>query len=349
MESEIMRLEPAGNPIDEKAGEVLAQLEAVRRSYPIVGDNHLMDAEDFHLITSDHGQDVVRIPIPGGTRIEVAEGKGIWNAYRWVQSSISDETIWNGDGIYTISCSVRASFPETPTATGRLSFDVRETGSSSVTQVAQLRGEFGDTDGKWVRVVTTIDLRGVTNYNRSLLNIQGAETPILSQGAVIEARDFKIERGPDTDRFLPQAHTHTLEEVGLHTDTRAGSRVFVGDTMVYGDTGTLEIDRDAIKSGRILLSRQGPLVHVHFDQVVFNNAPGSVHLSRLPISYRPMGDTRFPLYTIGALSSAGSANIPSSGYFNVYGTDVDTALSGQVTYRTRHTWPLSLHAPTVTS
>ena len=132
------------------------------------------------------------------------------------------------------------------------------------------------------------------------------------------------------------------ERVDIRTDTTAGTQVFAGDTMVYGDTGLREIDKENVKSGRICLSRYGSLVNIHFDNVILNDAPGTAHLSRLAVPYRPDNDVRFSLYATGAASSSSSANISSGGYFNVYGLPEDTSVSGQATYTTSRYWPSSL-------
>lgn len=175
-------------------------------------------------------------------------------------------------------------------------------------------------------------------------------------------REAKLERGPVATPWTPSpedsvqsllegnplssllsplpAHdpAHTLR-----VDNSVGTRVFVGDVMIYGDTGWRDISADMSdrESGRLIIRRIGTQVFVVADALQLTST-GSVALPRLKISFYPVSRVRGTWNeSLSGSTAQGSYNISDTGYFNVYGVGTG-AIEINETYLTDRSWPTAL-------
>lgn len=129
----------------------------------------------------------------------------------------------------------------------------------------------------------------------------------------------------------------------IRQDTSVGTRVFVEDTMIYGDTGWRDISAEVSdrESGRLLIRRIGNQVFLVTDALKLTST-GSVTLPRLNGSFYPISRIRGPWNeSLSSDTAKGSYNISRTGYFNVYSVG-----SGEIeinaTFLTDNSWPSSL-------
>lgn len=135
---------------------------------------------------------------------------------------------------------------------------------------------------------------------------------------------------------------------GIRVDTTVGTRVFVGTTMIYGDTGWASYTVDDMTAGQILMRRVNHTVFVQMEGCVFSNATGTLTLPRISvIGMRPSHRVR-GAWVIGTNGGVGGTiNIASGGYFNVYGASPDTEVYASFSYPSQPGWPDSLVGPPV--
>ena len=177
-------------------------------------------------------------------------------------------------------------------------------------------------------------------------------------------REAKLERGPVATPWTPSPEdsVQSLLEgnslpspfpgpdpaLSLRVDNSVGTRVLVGDTMVYGDTGWRLLDnRDESQSGEIYIRR---VVNTCFIRVSKYLDPGNYakHIATIPPGFRPAGQ----FYGLIVDPNAGSINSIIGSYSTgalSWSRNVDsgyerpgTPQSGEITYSTTNSWPTSL-------
>lgn len=172
-------------------------------------------------------------------------------------------------------------------------------------------------------------------------------------------REAKLERGPVATPWTPSPEdsVQSLLEgdplssllspfpnpdpaLALRVDNSVGTRVFVGDTMIYGDTGWRDISDEVSdrESGRLLIRRIGDIVFLVADGLKVAST-GSVSMPRLSYSFCPVSRVRGTWNeSLSGSTAQGSYNISSSGYFNVYSVGTG-AIEINETYLTDRSWP----------
>lgn len=138
----------------------------------------------------------------------------------------------------------------------------------------------------------------------------------------------------------------TWRRMDPHVDTTVGTRVFVGDVMIYGDTGWRNIGATRMNgweasAGSVYVRRLGDTVHVQISALTASAATDRTVLT-LPLGFRP---TRG--FAPGAAEYYGTefvlARVTTSGALQVNHTTVpDGARNGYITYATAQDWPTAL-------
>lgn len=145
----------------------------------------------------------------------------------------------------------------------------------------------------------------------------------------------------------------------LRVDTTVGTRVFMGDIMIYGDTGWRVLPHHSDNSGltgqgQILMRRQGNLTTVHFDSVEVTEGSGAalvLHTRQITSGFRPANNIGTILTVSASVSSYDYADLRfnTSLWFlsrrksGVYSTDrTDMFLNGEVSWTTNAPWPTTL-------
>lgn len=167
----------------------------------IGGRNLYRDSLGFRLGGTDMKIRVTESQIPGGSRIEVAEG-GSWNAYKFVEKQITDPEFFNRPGAhYTLSYDIRTGpLPEGYKVRAR--FDTRSPAFPIYTQDYETTGDTGE---KWVRLRSTMVMPQRDPQAQSLLNLgsEGGPTGVPAEGIWVEIRNFKLERGNKATDWTP--------------------------------------------------------------------------------------------------------------------------------------------------
>ena len=179
------------------------------------------------------------------------------------------------------------------------------------------------------------------------------------KAVTVAYRELKLERGPVATPWTPSPEdsVQSLSEgnslpspfpahnpaLALRVDNSVGTRVFMGDVMIYGDTGWRDISADISdrESGRLLIRRIGEQVFVAADALKLTST-GSVTIPRLRVNFYPISRVRGTWNeSLSGSTAQGSYNISNTGYFNIYGVG-----SGPIeineTYLTDRVWPTAL-------
>ena len=179
------------------------------------------------------------------------------------------------------------------------------------------------------------------------------------KAVTVAYRELKVERGPVATPWTPSPEdsVQSLSEgnslpspfpahnpaLALRVDNSVGTRVFMGDVMIYGDTGWRDISADISdrESGRLLIRRIGEQVFVVADALKLTST-GSVTIPRLRVNFYPISRVRGTWNeSLSGSTAQGSYNISNTGYFNIYGVG-----SGPIeineTYLTDRVWPTAL-------
>lgn len=181
-------------------------------------------------------------------------------------------------------------------------------------------------------------------------------------GDTIVAGNVRGPRGPQGIQGPPG----TLELIGgdnpaITVDTSVGTRVFVGDTMIYGDTGWRELSLpERFISGRVLIKRENINVTLRFDEVEITGLEDisvSDYLTPsgyIPIGFRPLkyGD-RPAAFFVGAYAQyRGYITIAQHSRILYLASTADENLgtgtarvSGELSWTTNPVWPDTLQEP----
>ena len=175
-------------------------------------------------------------------------------------------------------------------------------------------------------------------------------------------REAKLERGPVATPWTPSpedsvqsllegnplsplpAHDPALT---LRVDNSVGTRVFVGDVMIHGDTGWRDVTsllRNGWTADTFLMRRVGDLVEVRVSNLNGTNATDFFFFTP-PEGFMPgAGSIRFSASSNDYSISAERVNIGTSGAFSqVWRTDVThTSAALFANYLTSNAWPTAL-------
>lgn len=154
----------------------------------------------------------------------------------------------------------------------------------------------------------------------------------------------------------PNTQTH---EQPIRVDTSVGTRVYVGDTMIYGDTGWRELPLpERFISGRVLIRRKNDVVNIRFEGVEITEVHPDNHpqeyitaVGYIPIGFRPQryndrhsavvnGSYASHSTTMGVGQQSRLMLFHRIGSLNI---GIGTArASGELSFTTNSTWPTSL-------
>lgn len=136
----------------------------------------------------------------------------------------------------------------------------------------------------------------------------------------------------------PEVQDHIKELVtgstdGITVDTSVGTRVFVGDVMVFYDSGWRDVTAEAsatILSGRILIKRTTTEVYIVVDNVIIDGS-GTNTLFRLPVGFRPAYRAQGYWNEDINRSNLGDYMLNTSGYVVFYNIPNDTTTPTRIT------------------
>ena len=166
-------------------------------------------------------------------------------------------------------------------------------------------------------------------------------------GDTIVAGNVRGPRGP----IGPQGPMGTLELIGgdnpaITVDTSVGTRVFVGDTMIHGDTGRRDIrativDPETIAAGgRAWIQRTHNTVRVSLYDLSFSTSGTVRILMTLPSGFRPIDREGYSL-SVSRQQNV-EAVIFSTGLF-VYGApNLGGRVNATIAWGTADPWPTAL-------
>ena len=178
----------AGNSADDAYQKALdAQTDLA--NLQIGGRNLMRDSRSQNLDLSDQPAATIRTP----GRIEVVQDTG-WNAYAdWLPLLPADVAVSPGD-VFTLSVEVKAY----TTTRFALRVDIRQP------LVSSPYTHFGDTNGEWVKVATSITIPEDVTLERGLFSFrQYSGVGEGEAGAWIEYRNWKLERGTKATDWTP--------------------------------------------------------------------------------------------------------------------------------------------------
>ena len=189
------------------------------------------------------------------------------------------------------------------------------------------------------------------------------------QETTVAYRELKVERGHAATPWTPSPEdsVQSLSEgnslpspfpgpdpaLSLRVDNSVGTRVFMGDVMIYGDTGLRRAPTEpaSVTDGEILLIRQGNTVTAILTGVTMTEGKGFAHLFQIPPGFRGEAGGRG---ATGFVRRAGNATVAErivifSHYVTWVGTGMasggdrpPTGLTGSFSWRTSDPWPSSL-------
>jgi hypothetical protein len=123
-----------------------------------------------------------------------------------------------------------------------------------------------------------------------------------------------------------------VQDLGITVDNSVGTRVFVGDTMIYGRTGTRIVPLDGDRSGNVRISREGSLVSVSMSNVAQESAGNVI---TIPEGFRPSAAQYASTYW----GNRSYIDIRGVTYLSYSGGGGDSV---SFTYTTRDAWPETL-------
>lgn len=287
MEGEIMRLEPIGNPIDEKAGEV-AGLVAGWTADAVGGRNLLEKSGGDYLSTAGHTYNPSIVEVDGkkalafnssrniinlvGTDVELKEGDKIsfsFKAKASIPLSIGRLYIGPGNGNGNL---LRHQMVSTEWAEYSISITVRNPGKVHIYMYPQIDNEDG-----------TYETFYVTEWK-----LEYGLKPTPWTPAPEDLRGH-VRKGNALDTFpspLPPADPDLM----IRTDNSVGNRIFVGDTMIYGDTGWRDVRTlmdSSWTAADLHLRREGGLIFLRARDLTYSgDLTGSQKLMNLPQGFR---------------------------------------------------------------
>lgn len=156
----------------------------------------------------------------------------------------------------------------------------------------------------------------------------------------------------DTGPEGPQGPTGTLELIGgdnpaITVDTSVGTRVFVGDTMIHGDTGWRDVSylfSNAESSTPLRLRRTHNMVtlDLYGVQPTADLGSGSSFIGALPSGFRPNFRRSFGLQVSGSSSTFRSAFQFANGAIGCWVPSTDDSYHLSLTYPTSDSWASTL-------
>src|SRR5690625_4226536 len=199
-------------------------------------------------------------------------------------------------------------------------------------------------------------------YAHETLDEAADLTEIVNHGRLSEAELKSTFAHLDGDRLSIDGDPLGPATVGITVDTSVGTRVFMGDVMVYGDTGWRDITStatdalDPSNTGTIQLKREGNTVSLALRNVSLLPGDGPLVIGPLWQSFWPTTN-RF-LSSVASVSGASfQANefIVLNQYAWIARRQLDTGevsqtrttdpISGVRTYTTPHLGPSALPVP----
>jgi hypothetical protein len=132
----------------------------------------------------------------------------------------------------------------------------------------------------------------------------------------------------------------------IRVDTSVGTRVYVGNTMIYGDTGRRDI-RDAIvdpdtvaDGGRAWIQRVDNTVRISLYDLSFSDSGTVRILESIPQGFRPIDREGYSL-SVSRTATVEAVVLQSSLY--IYGAPSSGGrVSATIAWATENPWPTSL-------
>ena len=181
-------------------------------------------------------------------------------------------------------------------------------------------------------------------------------TPVASSGGTATVVDYtSAERAEAASIIAVQARDETLAARdqtlahGITIDTSVGTRIYVGDVMIHGETGWRDIganllDGWAPAANRVLIMREGNDVTLRLDTTRTSDASTFSNILDLPTGFNPAGRARIAPVFITSSKQGWFDNI--SGPLRV--RDLASSLSEEdritttIKWITADPWPSSL-------
>ncbi|WP_077706590.1 phage tail spike protein [Virgibacillus dokdonensis] len=192
--------------------------EAKINNIQVGGRNLLKNSQKIFLSGSDRRENVRQSFKDGITTIEIiGNDTRYWNAYTFIEDHITDENFYKSIGEeFTLSMDVKAEFTNSHAL---MSFDTRSPGKQRHSPATTVP----ETNGKWVRIKTTMKIPDREVQSKSLLIIKALEygDNVDQTGSVIHVRNIKLEKGnkatdwtpapEDTDRKIESVEHYASE------------------------------------------------------------------------------------------------------------------------------------------
>lgn len=132
----------------------------------------------------------------------------------------------------------------------------------------------------------------------------------------------------------------------LRVDTSVGTRVFAGETMIYGDTGWRNVSGQLEPgvTGNVFITRVGQTVHMMLHNVSTGNA-GHTGLISLPTGFRPFSMSGAN-WRNGMLTTDNGDTVRATSYHNgfmrVLNMPTGKTFGGSISMVAESAWPTTL-------
>jgi|SRR5690625_1877116 len=128
----------------------------------------------------------------------------------------------------------------------------------------------------------------------------------------------------------------------MTVDNSVGKRIYVGSTLIHGETGTRIMDSTTMESGHLTISREGNTVRLTLDNATFDSS-GWIEFRRIPLGFRPGIRRVRDVWLAGDTGPVGGTlGISAAGYLSIYDYEPARSAYFSVTYETSQPWPTSL-------
>lgn len=174
---------------------------------------------------------------------------------------------------------------------------------------------------------------------RVVVDRVAARETLAARDEVIQARDLVL---PARDQTLA-ARDATLA-LGLTVDTSVGTRVFVGNTMIHGDTGWRDISSLVtfpVTNGWIRMRRVGLSVEVLANSLSVDTS-GSVSILTLPPGFRPAALIPLETRAYWGSDTVEIGRVNSTGVMQFRTLSSGNQMNIHLTFTTQNPWPTSL-------
>lgn len=133
--------------------------------------------------------------------------------------------------------------------------------------------------------------------------------------------------------------TQITNPVALRLDTTVGTRIFAGNTLIYGDTGWRDISSafpdyfvpSTANGSGLFMKREGTTVSMQFQAVEMVQSEGNKPV--LPYGFRALGYLYFWI-------QGGSMRAYSNNFYSILTTE--SAIKATLSFETADPWPLTL-------